>query len=125
MNSFLDFFWLMLWAFLWIIWIMLLFRVFADIFRSDQSGWAKAGWTIFVIVAPFLGVLIYLIAQGGNMASRDMETAKAMDEMQREYIRNAAGSGSTATEIESLASLRDRGVITDEEFQAQKAKLLA
>ncbi len=125
MNSFLDFFWLMLWAFLWIIWIILLFRVFADIFRSDQSGWAKAGWTVFVIVMPFLGILIYLIAQGGNMAKRDLKTAQEIDEMQREYIRNVTSSGGVAAELESLASLRERGVITDEEFQAQKAKLLA
>lgn len=125
MNTFLDFFWLMLWLFLWIIWIMLLFRVFADIFRSDQSGWAKAGWMIFVLILPFLGVFVYLITQGGDMAKRDLATARAIDQAQRDYIRDAAGSsGGTAAELESLASLRDRGVITEDEFASQKAKLL-
>jgi len=126
MNSFLDFFWLMLYAFIWIIWIMLLFRVFADIFRSDTSGGAKAGWVIFVIILPFLGVLIYLIAQGGNMAKREVATAVEMDQTQREYIREAAGSSSgVADELERLSGLKDRGVLTDAEFEAQKAKLLA
>ena len=84
MTDFLDFFWLMLWAFLWIIWIMLLFRVFADIFSSDQSGFAKAMWVIFVIVFPFLGILIYLIAQGGNMATREVAAAQAAPDVGRE-----------------------------------------
>ncbi|MFZ0015641.1 MAG: SHOCT domain-containing protein [Acidimicrobiia bacterium] len=126
MDSFLDFFWLMLYAFIWIIWIMLLFRVFADIFRSDSSGWAKAGWVIFVIILPFLGVLVYLIAQGGNMAKREVATAVEMDQAQREYIRDAAGSSAgVADELERLSGLKDRGVLTETEFETQKAKLLA
>jgi hypothetical protein len=125
METFFDFFWLMLWLFLWIIWIMLLFRVFTDVFRSDQSGWAKAGWTVFVLLLPYLGVLVYLISQGKDMARRSVETAQAVEQSQRDYIRDVAGSGGgIAAELESLASLRDRGVITEEEFAAQKAKLL-
>lgn len=116
MDTFLDFFWFLLWLFLWVIWIMLLFRVFADVFRSDHSGWAKAGWTVFVIVLPFLGVLVYLIAEGSNMAQR---------EAQREYLRSVAASGGMPDQLEKLASLHERGVINDAEFEAQKAKLLA
>ena len=120
-----DLFWAMLWFFLFFAWIWLLIRIFADIFRSDSSGWVKAGWTIFVIILPFLGVLVYLIAQGGNMAERDMEQMAAMEKAQRQYIQEAAGGGGTAAELEKLAGLKDKGVITDEEFAAQKAKLLA
>ena len=125
MSSFLDFFWLMLWFFLWVIWIWLLIRVFADIFRSESSGMAKAGWVLFVVVLPFLGVLVYLIAQGGDMASREIASAKAMQKAQADYIREVAGGGGVAGELEKLASLRDSGVISADEFEAQKAKLLA
>jgi alkanesulfonate monooxygenase SsuD/methylene tetrahydromethanopterin reductase-like flavin-dependent oxidoreductase (luciferase family) len=125
LETFLDFFWIMLWFFAWVIWIMLLFRVFADIFRTDQSGWAKAGWTLFVLVLPFLGVLVYLIAQGGNMADREWASMREKAEIERSYIRSIAGSpDSTADELEKLASLRDRGVISDAEFQAQKEKVI-
>lgn len=123
MNSFLDFFWLMLWAFLWIIWIMLLFRVFADIFRSEQGGFAKAMWVIFVIIFPFLGILVYLIAQGGNMAKREIAAAQQAEQATQDYIRNVAGG--PAAELEKLAGLHEKGVLTDDEFAAQKAKLLA
>ena len=88
-----DLFWAMLWFFLWIAWLLLLFRVFMDIFRAETSGWAKAGWSLFVLFLPFLGVLVYLIAEGGNMARRSVEQAQAIDEAQRAYIREAAGSG--------------------------------
>jgi hypothetical protein len=125
-SSFLDFFWLMLWFFLWIIWIWLLIRVFADVFRSDTSGLGKALWVLFVVVLPFLGVLVYLIAQGDEMGQREMASAKAAQKAQRDYIREAAGTGGgVAGELEKLASLRDSGVITAQEFEAQKAKLLA
>jgi hypothetical protein len=125
-SSFLDFFWFMLWFFLWVIWIWLLIRIFADIFRSESSGWAKAGWVLFVVVLPFLGVLVYLIAQGGDMAQREMKSARAVQKAQADYIRDVAGGGGgVASELEKLASLRDSGVITADEFEAQKAKLLA
>lgn len=122
----LEIFWIMLWFFLWIMWIWLLIKVFADIFRADFSGWAKAGWIIFVIILPFLGVLVYLVAQGGNLAERDMAQMARMEKAQRQYIQEAAGSaGGTASELEKLANLRDKGVLTAEEFEAQKARLLA
>lgn len=122
----LEIFWIMLWFFLWIMWIWLLIKVFADIFRADFSGWAKAGWIIFVIILPFLGVLVYLIAHGGSMGERDMAQMAAAEQAQRKYIQEAAGTGGgTAAELEKLASLRDKGVLSNEEFEAQKAKLLA
>lgn len=123
----LDAFLTMLWFFLWILWIFLLIRIFMDIFRSeDMGGWAKAGWSIFVIILPFLGVLVYLIARGSGMAHRDQQQAVAADQAARAYIQSAAGSStSTAEEINKLAALRDQGVLTEQEFQAQKAKALA
>ena len=122
----LDLFWSMLWFFMFFLWIWLLIMIFADIFRSKISGWGKAGWVLFVIILPFLGVLIYLIANGDEMQDRSMQQALDAQNAQREYIQSVAGGGSSsADEIEKLASLRDSGHITNEEFQAQKAKLLA
>jgi len=121
-----GFFWSMLIFFIWIIWFMLLFQVFIDIFRSkDLGGGAKALWVIFVIILPFLGIFVYLIARGKSMAERRMGEAidqkKAMDA----YVRETAGSSvSSADEIAKLAQLKDQGVLTDAEFNAQKAKLL-
>jgi ABC-type multidrug transport system fused ATPase/permease subunit len=113
--------------FIFIAWIWLLIRIFVDIFRSDDiSGWVKALWVLFVIVLPFLGVLIYLIARGGKMQERAMREAEQRDVATREYIRSAADSeASTSDEIAKLAQLRDEGTLTEDEFQAQKAKLLA
>jgi len=123
----LDLFWTMLWFFLFFVWIWLLITIFADIFRSEQSGWAKAGWVIFVVVLPFLGVLVYLIAQGGNMQDRAMKQASDMEAAQRDYIQSVSSGGgsSSADEIEKLAKLHAAGTLTDEEFAAQKAKALA
>jgi hypothetical protein len=120
-------FWTMLWWFLWIAWIILLFRVFGDIFRSrDMGGWGKALWSIFVIVVPFLGVFIYLIARGHSMSERDRQQAQAQEAAFRSYVQDAAGSGGgTADELSKLANLKAQGVITDAEFEQQKAKLLA
>ena len=121
-----DVFLSMLWFFLFFIWIMILFQVFIDIFRSkDLGGGAKALWVIFVIILPFLGIFVYLIARGKSMAERRMGEAidqkKAMDA----YVRETAGSSvSSADEIAKLAQLKDQGVLTDAEFNAQKAKLL-
>ena len=121
----LDAFWTMLWFFLWILWFFLLFRVILDIFRSkDLGGWGKAGWLIFVIILPFLGVFVYLIARGGKMNQRDVEDAQAADQAMRAYVRDAASEGSTADELTKLADLRDRGVISEGEFQQSKAKVL-
>jgi hypothetical protein len=119
-------FWSMLWFFLFFIWIWLLITVFADIFRSpDMGGGAKALWTIFVIVLPYLGVFIYLIARGHKMHEHAVAQAKAQDEAARQYIHSVAGSSkSAADEVARLAELRDKGVITEEEFQTAKAKAL-
>lgn len=119
-----DLFWAMVWFFLFFAWIWLLISVFADLFRSDMSGWSKALWTIFVIVLPLLGVLIYLIVHGGEMQQRARNQATAMEQAQRDYIKTVAGSQSTADELAKLAELRNRGVITDSEFDAQKAAIL-
>ena len=123
----LGIFWTMLILFLWIAWIFLVIRVFADIFRSDDlGGVAKALWCIFVIIVPWLGVLIYLIVRGQSMTHRDIAAAQANEAAIQDYIRQTAGGGtSTAAELEKLAGLRDSGVITAAEFEAQKAKLLA
>jgi hypothetical protein len=124
----LGLFWTMLWLFLWIAWIVLLFRIFADIFRSkDLGGWGKALWSIFVILVPFLGVFVYVIARGRSMNERDIEQARAQEAAFQAYVKDAAGTGGggTAEELAKLADLKDRGVITDAEFAQQKAKLLA
>ena len=121
-------FWSMLWFFCFFIWIWLLIMVFSDIFRShDLSGWAKALWIIFVIVLPYLGVLVYLIARGKEMTQHRIDDAQAVDAAQRQYIQTVAGSGgaSAADEIARLADLREKGVIDEAEFQAGKAKALA
>lgn len=119
--------WTTLVIFFWIAWIFLVIRIFADIFRNrDMSGWAKALWTIFVVLLPFLGVLVYLIVHGGDMHERDIEQAKVQQEAVDSYIKQAAGtSGGVADEINKLGALRDQGVLTAEEFDAQKAKLLS
>jgi len=119
----------MLWFFLFFAWIWLLISVFSDIFRSsDLSGWGKALWTFFVLILPYLGVLVYLIARGSQMQERAMDEAARRDEATRKYIQQAAGSGgsaSSADEIAKLAQLRDQGHLTEAEFAAQKAKILA
>jgi hypothetical protein len=119
--------WTMVVFFLWFAWIMLLFRVFGDIFRShDMGGFVKALWTIFVIALPFLGVLIYMIARGHKMAEHDMRDAQAQEDAFRSYVQETAGSsGGTADELAKLADLKSKGIITDAEFAAQKSKLLA
>jgi hypothetical protein len=124
----LDLFWAMLWFFLFFAWIWLLISVFGDIFRSDDmGGWGKAGWVVLVVLVPFLGVFIYLIARGSSMAERNLQRAAENAQAQQEYIRQVAGtsSSSTADELAKLADLHSRGLLTDEEFNAQKASLLA
>jgi hypothetical protein len=123
---FLDIFWTMLVFFAFVIWFVILFRVFADIFRRhDISGWGKAGWTLFVIVLPFIGVLIYLIANSDSMGQRDLELAQASQAQFDAQVRAAAGSGGAAAEIEKAKQLLDRGSITQNEFDAIKAKAIA
>jgi hypothetical protein len=122
-------FWSFLWFFMFFIWIWLLVVVFGDIFRShDLSGWGKALWVIFIILVPYLGVFVYLIARGGKMHEHAVQAAQAQDQAMRAYIQDATGSGpgsSPASEISRLADLRDKGVISEDEFQAAKAKALA
>ena len=117
----------MLWFFLFFIWIWLLIAVFADIFRSpDLSGWGKALWSIFIIFLPYLGVFVYLIARGRKMGEHAAQQAAAQEAQLRTYVQNvAATSGSGADELAKLADLRDKGVISEEEFQQAKAKALA
>jgi hypothetical protein len=116
----------MLWFFLFFIWIWLLITIFADIFRSDDlSGWGKAFWTIFVIILPFLGILVYLIARGKKMQEHAVKAAEAQDSAMRQYVQSVASTGSAADEIQRLAELRDKGVLSEAEFEQAKAKALA
>src|SRR5262245_52669204 len=116
----------MLWFTLFFIWVWLLIVVFADIFRSqDLSGWGKALWTIFVIVLPYLGVLVYLIARGHKMRERADQDAQAQDAAFRQYVRSAASDGhSSADELARLGQLHADGVLSDSEFENAKAKVL-
>jgi hypothetical protein len=116
----------MLWFFLFFIWIWLLIVVFSDIFRShDMGGFAKFMWVLFVIILPYLGVFVYLIARGHKMAEHAQQAAAAQDAAAKAYIQQAAGTtGSTADEIQRLADLKAQGVLSDAEFEAGKAKAL-
>jgi putative oligomerization/nucleic acid binding protein/phospholipase D-like protein len=119
-------FWTIIEIFLWVLWFWVLITVFIDIFRShDLSGWGKALWFLFVLLIPLIGVLVYLIVRGGSMQSRMQRQAQQDDQQFRAYVQDAAGSQSTADQLTKLADLRDKGVITSAEFDAQKAKLLA
>jgi len=111
--------------FLWILWFWLLFTVFADIFRRhDLSGLGKTGWVLFCILLPFLGVFIYLISQGQHMAERNVSQVRAQQAKMDDYVRETAGSGGAAAEIERAKNLLDSGAITPEEFNAIKQKAL-
>ncbi|MEU7038928.1 SHOCT domain-containing protein [Streptomyces sp. NPDC046237] len=127
----LNVFWTMLWFFLWIMWLFLLFKVITDIFRDHElNGWAKAGWLIFCILLPYVGVLVYVIARGKGMSRRDVKQAKEHEAAFQQYIRQAAGTGdatkgSSVDELARLADLKDKGAITNEEFERAKAKVLS
>ncbi|HEX4219997.1 MAG TPA: SHOCT domain-containing protein [Acidimicrobiales bacterium] len=123
----LDIFWSMLEFFAFFVWIYLIFLIFADIFRShDMGGLTKALWVIVIIVLPLFGALIYLIIRGGGMHERAALQVKRQQEAFNSYVRETAGAGGTsqADEIAKLADLRDKGAITEEEFQAGKARIL-
>jgi Short C-terminal domain/Phospholipase_D-nuclease N-terminal len=123
---FLDVFWTMILFFLWIAWILILFRVIVDIFRRDDaSGWNKALWIVFVIVLPFLGVLVYLIANGDDMGRRDVAQTRASRAEFDDYVRSVAETGGPAAEIDRAKKLLDSGAISQAEFDAIKAKALA
>jgi hypothetical protein len=119
-------FWTIIEIFIWVLWFWVLITVFIDIFRShDLSGWGKALWFLFVLIIPLIGVLVYLIARGGKMHERMVQQAQQQDQQFRDYVQDAASSQSPADQLTKLADLRDKGVITSAEFDAQKAKLLA
>jgi len=123
----LGFFWSMVIFFLFFMWLWLLFRIFGDIFRSkDLGGFAKTLWIIFVIVLPFLGVFVYVIARGNAMTQRSIEMAQEQRAQFDSYVRETAGtsSASTADELAKMASLKDQGVITEAEFASAKARIL-
>ena len=124
---FLDVFWTMLVFFVWVAWFMLLFRIIGDIFRRrDLGGGGKVLWLIFVIVLPFLGVFVYLIANNAEMTQRDIERARAQQQEMDDYIRSTATSGGgAAAEIDKAKQLLDSGAISQAEFDAIKAKALA
>lgn len=137
----LNVFFTTMWVFLWILWFFLLFRVFSDLFRDHMlGGWAKAGWSVFVIVLPFFGVLVYLIVRGKGMADREQAQAEQSEKEFKAYVQQAAaegggGSGTTAStgaartgqadELARLADLRNHGDITEEEFKRAKEHVLA
>ncbi|GAA3506742.1 SHOCT domain-containing protein [Streptomyces prasinosporus] len=123
-------FWTMLVFFLWIMWFILLFRIIVDIFRDDAlSGWAKAGWLVFTIVLPFLGVFVYVIARGKNMGRREIAQARAQQEALDSYIRETAkdtgGRPSSVDELARLSEIKARGDITDDEFRRAKELVLS
>lgn len=119
---FLDVMWTMLVFFMWVIWFWLLIVIFSDLFRRDLSGWAKAGWVIFLIILPYLGVLIYLITQSKAMAQRRAQEVKESQSQFDSYVRNV--SGGSADQIAKGKELLDSGAITPEEYEALKRKAL-
>ncbi|MEO0991407.1 MAG: SHOCT domain-containing protein [Pseudomonadota bacterium] len=123
--GFFDIIWSIVWLFLMVAWFWVMISVVADIFRSkDLNGVAKAGWVLFVMVIPWLGVLAYLFVRGDKMQEHNVETLQKMQDQQRDYIRSVAHV-SAADEVEKLGVLKEKGLISDEEFEAQKAKVLA
>jgi type VI protein secretion system component VasK len=122
----LDAFWTILWISLFFIWIWLFVVVLIDVFRShDLSGVAKALWVLFIIIIPWLGVLVYLIARGGKMHERAAQQAQQQQQAFTQYVQSVAPQENSADQLAKLADLKDRGVISDAEFQAEKAKILA
>ena len=127
MNSFWDFFWLLIWTFFLVMYLMILFHIIGDLFRDkDLSGWWKALWIIFLIIFPFLAAFIYLIARGKGMAERQAGEMRKAQVATDQYIKSVASQGSSpADQIASAKSLLDSGAITQEEFEQLKAKALA
>lgn len=112
--------------FLFVLYFWILITIFGDLFRDHQlGGWAKAGWVLFIFLVPFLGMLVYLIARGQGMRERAVKEQADMRRHMDEYVRETAGSGSSVDELAKLSDLKDKGAISDEEFDRAKAKLLA
>jgi hypothetical protein len=123
---FLDILWSMIIFFAWVVWIWMMILILGDVFRRrDTSGWAKAGWVVFMLVLPFLGVLVYLIVNHDGMADRSAKAAQGQKEQFDEYVRSVGGGGGAASEIDKAKQLLDSGAITPDEFAALKAKALA
>jgi hypothetical protein len=123
---FLDVLWSMIIFFVWVIWIWIMILILSDVFRRhDVSGWGKAAWVAFLIILPFLGALVYLIAQGDEMAKRRAQDVQGQQAQMDEYVRSVAGSGGAAAEIDKAKQLLDSGAINQTEFEALKAKALA
>ncbi|MEU6707747.1 SHOCT domain-containing protein [Streptomyces wuyuanensis] len=119
-------FWTVMWIFLWVVWLVLLFRVFVDIFRDhEMSGWAKAAWLIFMLLIPFLGVLVYVIVRGRDMGKREIKHAQEQQEAFNAYIRQTAKGAGPGDELARLSELKSKGDLSEEEFQRAKDKLLS
>jgi putative oligomerization/nucleic acid binding protein/phospholipase D-like protein len=123
---FLNIFWTMIIFFFWVIWIWMMVAILGDVFRRrDLSGWAKAGWTAFLIVLPFLGAFVYLISNSDGMAERNVKQAQVAQADFDDYVKSVATNGGATAEIEKAKGLLDSGAITQSEFDALKAKALA
>lgn len=123
---FLGILWSMFIFFLWIAWFMLLFKIFADLFRRDDiGGGVKCLWIIFVVVVPFLGVFVYLIVENKHMAERDSQQMARAQGQFDDYVRSVATKDGASAEIDRAKGLLDGGTITQDEFNALKAKALA
>ncbi len=122
----LDVFWTIFEIFAFVVWFWLLFVVLTDVFRSsDLSGWGNAAWTVFVIFLPLIGILAYLIARGRSMHQRAAQEASTQEQAFRSYVQEAAGTPATpADQLAKLADLRQRGVISTDEFEQEKRKVL-
>ena len=126
MNSFSDWFWLLVWTFFFVCYLMVLFQIIGDLFRDrDLSGWWKALWIIFLIIFPFLAAVIYLIARGRGMAERQAGEVRQTQAATDQYIQSVAGRSNPAEQIASAKNLLDSGAITQEEFEKLKARALA
>jgi hypothetical protein len=123
---FLEVFWTMLIFFAFFVWIWLLFTIFADLFRrTDTSGWAKVAWIIFIIVLPYLGVFVYLIAEHAGMTERTIQQQEAAKSQMDQYVKSVAGEGDPTEQIVKAKALRDEGTISQAEFDQIKQKALA
>jgi hypothetical protein len=124
--TFLDVLWDILIIFAWVIFIWIAITVLIDVFRRhDISGWGKAAWVVFVVILPWIGVLVYLIANHTGMAERRAQETRAAQAQFDQYVRHAAATGGPASEIEKAKQLLDNGTITQAEFDALKAKALS
>jgi hypothetical protein len=123
--NFSDFFWLLIWSFFFVAYLMVLFQIIGDLFRDDMNGWLKAVWILVLIVIPFLGALIYLIARGRGMAERQAGAVRQAQAQTDAYIRDVAGKTTPADQIASAKALLDSGAISQQEFEQLKSKALA